>query len=100
MLSRRTTAAICGSRPIVRRALGVVEDAMFGLPNTRLAELSRADYDRNLTEFARLEYPREDPRSILTQALRAAPASRRGPTDRLRWFRPFGRVKEGRSAKA
>ena len=73
---------------------------MFGLPSTRLAELSRPDYDRNLTEFARLEFPHEDPRSIRAQALRSVSAAGGGPTIGRRWLRPFGRANEVRSAKA
>ncbi len=73
---------------------------MFGIPNARIAELSRPDYTPDLAEFARLEYPREEPRAVVAQALAAVgpPAPRH--RFRLRFLRPADRTTEVSSAKA
>jgi hypothetical protein len=45
---------------------------MWGVIGPRIAELSRPDYARDLAEYARLEYPREDVRTVRLQAIEAA----------------------------
>jgi hypothetical protein len=55
---------------------------MFGIPDARVAEKSRPNYFRDLAEYARLEYPQEDPRTVSLQFLESVgkppkPAHRR-----------------------
>ena len=45
---------------------------MFGVPSTRIAELSRPNYAHEVEEYARLEHPQEEARTILLLALKAA----------------------------
>jgi hypothetical protein len=57
---------------------------MFGFPDARLAEKSRPNYTRDLEEYARLEYPQEDPRTVSLRFLGSAeeppkPVHRRFP---------------------
>lgn len=85
---------------MVALALGGVRKPMFGIPTTRAAELSRPDYPRELAEFARLEYPLEDVRTLFRQVLAAQEKSR---TTSRRWFHWFcfsGVAKEVTPAKA
>ncbi|MCI4348344.1 MAG: hypothetical protein L3J97_06995 [Thermoplasmata archaeon] len=44
---------------------------MFGIPSTRIAELSRPDRNPEFAEYARLEHRHEDPRTVLLLALAA-----------------------------
>jgi hypothetical protein len=59
---------------------------MFEVPNVRAAERSRPNYARELDEYARLEYPREDVRTISSQALAAVRDSVKHPRS---WFSIF-----------
>jgi hypothetical protein len=45
---------------------------MFGFPDARLAEKSRPNYIREIAEFARLEYPQEDLRTVSLRLLESA----------------------------
>lgn len=72
---------------------------MFGYHERRIAEMSRSGYARDLAEYARLEYPTEDPRTVSLQAREAASSPRpgRGRSRFLEWFRrprgaPVGNV--------
>jgi hypothetical protein len=57
---------------------------MFAIPIARIAELSRPDYARETAEYARLEYPHEDARTVILQAIAAAEDR---PAPSRRWFR-------------
>ena len=73
---------------------------MFGMPTTRIAELSRPDYARDLAEYARLEYPSEDARTVLLQALAAERATTGVRRRRFRLFGSSATRPEAVSAKA
>jgi hypothetical protein len=45
---------------------------MFGYLDAQLAERSRPDYACQLAEYARLEFPQEDPASVSHRAFAAA----------------------------
>lgn len=63
---------------------------MLGMDATRFVELSRPGYARALDEYARLEYPREDPRTVeLLARATAGRRTRRVPIRirLLRWLR-------------
>jgi len=60
---------------------------MFGMPSTRIAELSRPDYHRELAEYARLEYPREAVRTVLLLALAAQEEAKARPSLLVRFAR-------------
>ena len=73
---------------------------MFGIPATRIAELSRPEYSQELAEYARLEFPHEDARSVLGQALAADRAAKALVRKRFRLFRRPARRPEPVPANA
>jgi len=73
---------------------------MFGIPSARIAEMSRPDYARELDAYARLEYPREDPRTVSLLALAATKGPAEPPRRRFRFFRSTQATTEVVSAKA
>ncbi|MFZ0831388.1 MAG: hypothetical protein WCB18_00090 [Thermoplasmata archaeon] len=59
---------------------------MFGIPSARIAEMSRPDYAREVADYTRLEYPQEDSRTVILQALAAI---KEHPTPPRRHFWSF-----------
>jgi hypothetical protein len=62
---------------------------MFGIYQAHLVEPSRPSYHRELDEYARLEYPLEDPRTVSLLALAAAKRRERRARPRFWLFRWF-----------
>jgi hypothetical protein len=60
---------------------------MFGIPTTRIAELSRPNYARDVAEYARLEHPQEDARTVILLVLAAAQDHAEAPRRRFWFFR-------------
>lgn len=60
---------------------------MFGVLLPRLPAPSRPGPHADVREYARLEHPHEDPRTIEAIALAALPASDDHPRRFFRWFR-------------
>jgi hypothetical protein len=73
---------------------GEGEEPMFGLPSTRIAEMSRPDYAREVAEYTRLEYPHEDARAVIAQALAAVARETPKPRRHFWVFRSGGAVEE------
>lgn len=71
---------------------------MLGMDATRFAELSRPGYALALDEYARLEFPREDPRTVSVLARAAAGATPPRVPVLLRLFRWLGRLGRGAAA--
>jgi hypothetical protein len=64
---------------------------MFEIPNIRAAERRRSSHSGDLDEYARLEFPQEDVRTIRSLAMAAV----EGAVERRhRWF-PFFRPHSG-----
>ncbi|MGC2289183.1 MAG: hypothetical protein WA688_04930 [Thermoplasmata archaeon] len=72
---------------------------MFAIPNSRIAEMSRPNFARQLDEYARLEYPREDAISVRQLALEAVKESPAPPRVGFRFFRWRATPTEGAAAK-
>jgi hypothetical protein len=60
---------------------------MFGFPDARISEMSRPNYLRDLAEYARLEYPEEDPRTVGLRLLGSAEGSPKPVHRRFHLFR-------------
>ena len=73
---------------------------MLAMTTTRIAELSRPDYVRDLREYAGLEFPREDLYFLNQVAVAAARESAAAPRRRFRFFGPCRKATEGAAAKA
>jgi len=73
---------------------------MFGIPSARIAEMSRPDYAREVADYTRLEYPQEDARSVILQAIAAAQDHPTPPRRHFWLFRSSATASEVVSNKA
>jgi hypothetical protein len=71
---------------------------MLGYQEARLAERSRPNFTPELAEFARLEYPREDPRTVGQLVVASVENAMKRPRWRFRFSRdPKPTAKVGRA---
>lgn len=60
---------------------------MFGTLNPRMTERSRSQPYADISEYARLEFPHEDPRTVVAITLASRTAAANPPRRRFRLFR-------------
>ncbi len=73
---------------------------MLGYHEARVAERSRPNYTPELMEYARLEFPHEDPQSVTLLAIAVAKEKTRPVHRRFRFFRKAMPSPEAACAKA